>query len=113
MTSYLVIEKDGNVELSQCFKTSEVDRIHFTCQVCSLMKTRARIHFLVLGPGSGISEMQGDVTKFKANRLYEIVYTVEKDETWQNGVYKVIVALEFQQNASSVGGKEEMTFRIY
>ena len=112
LTSYILVEKNGNYELNSCFKPSEVDNIHITCQVCSLLKTKATIYILILGPKAGGSVLPGTAIKFKANRNYEISFTLDPNLPWEKGVYKAIVALDFQKNASAVGGEVEMTFRI-
>ncbi len=112
LTTYIIVEKDGKVELSNCFKPSEVDIIHFNCQICSLMKTKAKIYILLLGPGSGVSIVPGEAITFKANRHYEVSFTLDPSLPWQTGIYEAFFVLDYQKSASAVGGEKAMTFRV-
>jgi len=113
LTTYIIVNKGGKYELENSFKLSEVDWVSFNCQVLSLVKTKAKIHLFLLGPGSGVSIYPGEENKFKKNSLYEVSFTLEGSTPLKTGTYKAFVILELQQKGSAVGAREEMTFRIY
>lgn len=113
LTCYILTEKNGEYTLTNCFSVSDVDTITFQCQIYSLTKTKAKIHFFFVGPGSGVFWFTTDQYNFKTNSHYSISLGADQSFTWAKGTYKVIVMVDLQQNGSAIGTTEEMTFRLF
>jgi len=113
LASYIMTIKNGNYKLANCFKISEIDSFFFQSQIYSMIKTKAKIHFICAGPGSGIHWFITDQYNFKANSHYSISLGMDPNFNWSKGTYKVTVMVELLQTGSAVGCGQEMTFRLF
>lgn len=113
LTCYILTEKDGAYTLTNCFKTSEIDLFLFQCQIYSMIKTKAKFHFICAGPGSGIHWFTSDQYNFKANSHYSVSLGMNPDISWAKGTYEVTVMVELLQTGSAVGCGDGMTFRVF